>query len=265
MTFHSLVQALLAFDSPWWTVSAIALSSTLRVVGAQAPYLRKYRASILELVDSLLIALLLVFCILRPFVVQAFYIPSGSMENTLLINDRILVNKFVYFFREPERGDIVVFRAPPAASPTRKDFIKRVVGLPGDHIAVFGGKVYRNGQPIDEPYIRETPDYNWPVIDRDFFQPGVLTDKRHGGREWEVLEAGVPVLVGECVVQPDSILVMGDNRNQSDDSHLWDNSRLGQGLDVSGHAIHLPFVPRENILGRAGVIFWPLSRIRGLQ
>lgn len=252
---------MLAFDSPWWVITAIAVAAALRVWWAGAGYLRNHRAGLLELADSVLIALLLVFCILRPFVIQAFYIPSGSMENTLLVNDRILVNKFLYFFQEPRHGDIVVFRAPPQADPGRKDFIKRIVGLPGDRICVHSGKVYRNGQPVDEPYIKEPPSYNWPVIGRNYFEPGVLLDRHNGGREWEgVLEDGLPGRVGEVLVPSGAVLVMGDNRNDSNDSHAWHREDL-----LTGRMTHLPFVPRENVLGNAKLIFWPLPRVRALH
>lgn len=220
---------MLAFDNPWWVITMLGVAAALRVWGAHAGYLRQYRATLLEFVDSALIALLLVFCILRPFVIQAFYIPSGSMENTLLINDRILVNKFVYYFHEPQHGDIVVFRAPKQASEDKKDFIKRVVGLPGDRIRVQDGKLFRNGQPVEESYIKEPPDYYWP-------------------------EDG-----SEVTVPPDSLMVMGDNRNCSNDSHRWEE------LAPDGSLQAAPFLPRENVLGKAMVIFWPLTRVRLLH
>jgi signal peptidase I len=299
---------MLAFDSPWWIVSAIGVTSALRIwsahlvrlptwvswalvavvlgvgawrfqawtheglmpisprvlviiiaLSAAAVYYmfdyemaRKHKAGILELLDSALIALLLVFCILRPFVIQAFFIPSASMENTLLINDRILVNKFLYFLREPHHGDIVVFRAPPQADPGKKDFIKRVVGLPGDRIAVHDGKLWRNGQPVEEGYIRETPVYNWPIVSDDRFDPGVLAEGPTA-RHWSVDNQGYPVTVGEVVVPDGVIMVMGDNRNDSNDSHAWRDFTTG---------VAKPFVPRENVLGKAEVIFWPLWRLR---
>ena len=304
---------MLAFDSPWWIVSAIGVTSALRIwsshvvrlpqwltwglvalvlalgawrfeawtheglmpisprvlliiiaLAAAAVYYmfdyemaRKHKAGILELIDSALIALLLVFCILRPFVIQAFFIPSASMENTLLINDRILVNKFIYFLREPHHGDVVVFRAPPQADPGKKDFIKRVVGLPGDRIAVHDGQLWRNGQPVDEPYIRETPLYNWPIVGAEDFAPGVLAtgpDARH----WTVDDQGYKATVGEVIVPRNTIMVMGDNRNDSNDSHAW-VVPTEHGMQAS------PFVPRENLLGHAEVIFWPLWRVRLLR
>ena len=299
---------MLAFDSPWWIVSAIALTGALRVwmanlvplpkwvswvlvalvpiiggwrmqVWLHSPMMpvsppvmvlilicaavavlylfdtdlaRKHKPGIIELIDSALIALLLVFCILRPFVIQAFFIPSASMENTLLINDRILVNKFSYFLHEPHHGDIIVFRAPPQADPGKKDFIKRVIGVPGDHISVHDGKLWRNGQPVSEPYIREAPLYAWPVVGRDQFAPGVLADE-NDGRRWIVDDHGLRVTVGEVIVPPRAILVMGDNRNDSNDSHAWTDPDTG---------VSAPFVPRENALGKAEVIFYPFPRIR---
>lgn len=209
-----------SFDNPWWVVAMIGLAVSLRVAGTRVSALTRWRASLLEFVDSALIALLLVFCILRPFVIQAFFIPSGSMLETLQINDRILVNKFVYFFREPRHGDIVVFRAPHEASEDKKDFIKRVVGLPGDRLAVHDGQLWRNGQPVDEPYIKEPIFYTWPD-------------------EWNP--------TAEYVVPPNSLMVFGDNRNDSNDGHRWGP------------------LPRENVLGKAMVIFWPPQRIRLLH
>src|SRR5205823_6429741 len=89
-----------------------------------------------EFLESALIAIVLVFLVIRPFVVQAFYIPSGSMQPTLMVGDRILVNKFIYRIVKPNRGDVVVFVAPHLASTDEKDFIKRIVGLPGDTVQV---------------------------------------------------------------------------------------------------------------------------------
>jgi signal peptidase I len=211
---------MLSFDNPWWVVLMVGIAISARLAGTRIGALARWRSSVLEFVDSALIALLLVFCILRPFVIQAFYIPSGSMLETLQINDRILVNKFVYFFREPEPGDIIVFRAPEEASEDKKDFIKRVVGLPGDQLAVHDGKLWRNGQAVDEPYIREPIRYIWPD-------------------EWDLSAA--------YVVPPDSLMVFGDNRNDSNDGHQWGP------------------LPRENVLGKAMVIFWPPQRIRLLH
>jgi signal peptidase I len=147
---------------------------------------------------------------IRQFVAEARYIPSGSMLPTLQINDRLIIDKISYRFNNPQRGDIVVF------SPTEKleqqnfhdAFIKRVIGLPGDKVQVKGNRVYVNDQPLRENYINEAPQYEW----------------------------------GPEVIPPNSYLVLGDNRNNSYDSHYW-------GV-----------VPRDKIIGRAVVRFWPPNR-----
>ena len=148
---------------------------------------------------------------IRTFVAEARYIPSGSMLPTLQINDRLIVDKLSYHFHSLERGDIVVF----SPTETLKDqgfkdaFIKRVIGLPGEKVEVKGGRVYINDQPLREDYIEEKPSYQW----------------------------------GPVTVAADSYLVLGDNRNNSYDSHYWG------------------FVPRDRIIGRAVVRFWPPNRV----
>jgi len=140
---------MLAFQNPWHMLALLGGITALRAGISRMRFLERTRAATLEFVDSGLVAVLLVFFILRPFVVQAFYIPSGSMEPTLLPGDRILVSKYIYYLGEPQVGDIVVFEAPPQASHEEKDFIKRVVGVPGDVLEPRNGKLYRNGKPVD--------------------------------------------------------------------------------------------------------------------
>ncbi|NLJ34723.1 MAG: signal peptidase I [candidate division WS1 bacterium] len=223
----------LAFDNPWHIAALVVVAVALRLWAAYSrvfelgEVLHTVRGAVLEFLDSALIALLLVFCILRPFVVQAFYIPSGSMEPTLQVDDRILVNKFIYYFRDPQPGEVVVFRAPPPADHLNRDFIKRVVGVPGDSLATlaFDG-MYRNGQHVEEPYIKEPPTYDWPE-DR----------------------------VSQVRVPDGSIVVLGDNRNVSNDSHRWET--VSPDLRPEPR----PFVPEQNVLGKAMVIFWPPRRM----
>ncbi|MGL5082580.1 MAG: signal peptidase I [Microcoleaceae cyanobacterium] len=155
---------------------------------------------------------------IRTFVAEARYIPSGSMEPTLEVNDRLIIDKLGYRFKEPNRGDIVVFSPPDQLKSQYKDaFIKRIIGLPGDTVEVKGGTVYVNGEALPEDYIAELPHEDWPP-------------------------AGI-----ENVVPADSYLVMGDNRNNSYDSRKWG------------------YVPRENIIGRAILRFWPINRMQGLD
>jgi signal peptidase I len=141
----------LANISVKWVLVAAALLLVLRMTLPRMRTLpRQWADSTAEFVESALIAIVLVFLVIRPFVVQAFYIPSGSMLDTLHIEDRILVNKFLYHFRPPERHDIVVFHAPPVASRDEKDFIKRVIGQPGDTVEVTPDTLMVDGKPAVE-------------------------------------------------------------------------------------------------------------------
>ena len=191
---------------------------------ADRPGLRWFRSIILETADTVLIALVVILILVRPYVLSAFYIPSQSMEPTLYRNDRILVNQFVFRLNPPERQDIIVFRAPPQAlhGGPSQDFIKRVVGVPGDVIEVrrYDG-VYVNGARLDEPYVKSPPVRN--------FGPVIVPEKK--------------------------LFVMGDNRSNSEDSSAW--------TDPDGKPN--PWVPLENVHGRALVIFWPFAPTMRIQ
>jgi signal peptidase I len=210
----------------WWKIALlVGVLATLRLT---VPFMSRvpsnFRSTVVEFLDSAIMALALVFLIIKPFIVQAFWIPSDSMVPTLQRNDRILVNKFVYHFREPQRGDVVVFQAPPRAlsmsfgdNHEKKDFIKRVVGLPGDEIKVHEGEVSVNGKTLKEPYISEAPPYEFP----------------EGGDSYKVPKG--------------SLFVLGDNRPNSNDSHRWGP------------------LPRNRLLGKAFIIFWPPGRWKLLE
>ena len=146
----------------------------------------KRGGGVLEFLIILLVSFALVFGFVRPFVVEAFYIPSASMVPTLRVGDRVLVNKFIYRFTEPERGDIIVFRSVEGGS---EDLIKRVVGLPGDKISVRHGQLFVNGKPQKEPYV------NKKFPDRSFFPPTTVPEGH--------------------------VFVMGDNRANSRDSRFF--------------------------------------------
>ncbi len=149
---------------------------------------RKWRGGFRELLLTILIAFVLVFGFVRPFVVEAFRIPSESMIPTLKVGDRILANKFVYRFWEPERGDIIVFDSVEGGDD--ETLIKRVVGVAGDEIQVQGGTLYVNGEPQDEPYLNKEP------------RPSRTS-------------------YGPTKVWPGHIFVMGDNRDNSGDSRIF--------------------------------------------
>jgi signal peptidase I len=157
-----------------------------RTSGEERRQPRKKSGGALEYLVILLISFALVFGFVRPFVMEAFWIPSGSMVPTLEIGDRVLVNKFIYRFTEPERGDIVVFRS---VDNPDEDLIKRVVGVPGDEIAVRRGRLILNGEPQKEPYTNK----NFP--DRSFY--------------------------ARTTVPEGHVFVMGDNRGNSADSRVF--------------------------------------------
>ena len=171
---------------------------------------------------------------------QAFVIPTGSMEDTLLIGDHLLVDKLTYApadsfagrvlpYTELHRGDIIVFRYP---LEIQQNFVKRVIGLPGDRIHLVDKRLYRNGRKIDEPYVyHKQPDIE-PY--RDNF-PGP-PDSQVRERGLEMLATNV--VDGEVVVPPNNYFAMGDNRDLSLDSRYWG------------------FVPRENIVGKPVLIYW---------
>jgi len=206
--------------------------------------------------QELPLLLVIAFCLavlIRSFLLQAFFIPSGSMERTLLIGDRVLVNKVVYDVRDPHRGEVVVFRGPEAwapqvteigtpgfftklgrtigdlvgvSRPGAKDFIKRVIGVPGDRVACCDaeGRLTVNGRPLDESYIYDNSPLDAPVGD------GCRSRK-----------------FKEVLVEPGQLFVMGDHRGVSQDSRC-------QGQ-----------VPIENVIGRAFVVVWPSSRWASLS
>jgi signal peptidase I len=141
-----------------------------------------------------LVGALLVAMAVKTWALQAFWIPSGSMEPTLQVNDRVLVNKIGYDIDDVDRGDIIVFERPDGwGVGDIKDLIKRVVGLPGETVSVVDGVVHIDGAPLDEPYLAEG------VATPDFFA-----------------ESGC---VPECVVPADHLFVLGDNRTNSDASN----------------------------------------------
>lgn len=175
---------------------------------------------------------ILVAVLVRAFVLQTFYIPSPSMEHTLDIYDRVLVNKLVYDFRSPKRGEIIVFEAPAdwRSNPDGEDFIKRVIGVEGDHIVCCDAqqRITINGQSLDEPYL---------------YSEGGTTD----------LAADEPF---DITVPKDRLWMMGDHRSASGDSlEHWERTR-----DINSATI-----PEDAVIGRAFTVFWPVGRAKWLS
>ncbi len=218
-------------EPPW--EAAPSTSSGGFELGAK----KRGRASFLKEIPALVVIAFVLALLIKSFLVQAFFIPSSSMEPTLMIGDRVLVNKLAYEFGgTPQRGDVIVFSNPHPTSephrnpvsaffhwvgqglgfsqPSNEDFIKRVIGLPGEKIQGKNGRVYINDQLLNEPYL----------------PAGVSTSD-----------------FGPTVVPQGTLFVMGDNRGNSNDSRY----ALGP-------------VPIKDVIGKAFVIIWPPSRIGGL-
>ncbi|MGI6296915.1 MAG: signal peptidase I [Armatimonadota bacterium] len=291
MNLNSMMESLANLE--WWKV-LIIVAVLLGIRFALIKQENKAAKSVAETAESLAVAMALVFFLIRPFIVQAFFIPSASMHPGLLENDHILVNKFVYRVKQPARGDVVVFKSPPEASPdgVERDFIKRVVGVPGDvvqitqgyviigneqynhadlrsllgtpgratriklldnrifvdnkevtkaevaaaagepkaKVKIVPGKVFIDGKPLDEPYTAEDPDSIYPGLPNELVNSKWIVVNKKG-------EQMVKIPQGR-------LLVMGDNRNDSNDSRFW-------GL-----------LDRKKVLGKAMFIFWPLNRVR---
>jgi len=183
------------------------------------------KSTVREYFESIVIAVILALFV-RTWVVQAFKIPTGSMENNLLIGDHLLVNKFAFAptatgiervvlpIRNIKRGDIVVFKYP---DEPERDFIKRVIGLPGETLELRNKKVYINGQPLEEPYVH-------------FLEPASTSQ--------EVTSFDVRERYGPVHVPDGQYFVMGDNRDNSQDSRYWG------------------FLPQHYIKGKALMIYW---------
>ena len=190
------------------------------------------------------------FLLIEGTLVQARVIPSGSMENTVLVGDHLIVSRMGYdagipftawhvpLWRNPKRQQIIVFRAP-LPEEGNPDFIKRCIGLPGDHIKVVGGQVFVNGTRLNEPYTVHSAGYadssveNYPPSSINALGGGITS-------EWEE-DFSNHVVNGEILVPPGEYFMMGDNRDNSRDSRFWG------------------FVPRANIIGTPLIIYMSID------
>ncbi|HVN18051.1 MAG TPA: signal peptidase I [Dongiaceae bacterium] len=196
-------------------------------------------SSLQSLMGTVVIAIFVI-----TFIVQAFQIPSESMENTLLVGDYLLVNKLCYGgsgirnpvmpYQKIKRKDIIVFHYP--VDP-QQHFVKRVIGLPGDRLRMVNKKVFINGKPLDEPYVRFLEPAN--NLYRDDFPRLDVPAFNMEGKWW--LQMRKLVEDGELIVPQGNYFVMGDNRDDSQDSRYWG------------------FVPQENIIGTPLVIYWSVQ------
>lgn len=192
----------------------------------------KSRSSFWRELPILLGVAILVAVLVRAFLLQTFFIPSPSMEHTLDIDDRVLVNKLVYDFRSPERGEVIVFKAPTewSGNPEGEDFIKRIIGVGGDHIVCCDAehRLVVNGHSLDEPYIYSSNGVRDPAADEEF----------------------------DVTVPAGRLWVMGDHRSASGDSlEHWEQSQN----------IELSTIPESAVVGRAFTVFWPVNRAKWLS
>jgi len=207
----------------------------------------KPRETTVEFLASLA-AVLVTGLFIITFILQAFEIPSSSMENTLLIGDHVFVNRVQFApptrwtgpllpYREIRRGDIVVFLSPAEAGLY---VVKRIMGIPGDRIRLRDGVVYRNGGKLEEPYViphKSTDGYDANRSYRENFPAVMPSDFNNLTPAWQ-LALPQHVQGDDLVVPPDSYFAMGDNRDVSYDSRFWG------------------FIPRENVIGRPMFIYW---------
>ncbi len=209
------------------------------------------KSTVREYFESLVITVILAL-FGTTFIVQAFKIPTPSMEDNLLVGDHLLVNKFVFGargsfvdavlpFKDIKRGDVIVFKYPKDLT---KHYVKRAIGLPGDHLKIVDRQVFVNGQPLDEPYkIHKAPPGAYADAFRDFFPPrphpesGRLRMSYRSSDEdpfwYEDFTKD-----GEIIIPPGQYFAMGDNRDNSADSRYWG------------------FVPRKFIVGKGLIIYW---------
>ncbi|MFQ5694797.1 MAG: signal peptidase I [Terriglobia bacterium] len=200
-------------------------------------------STVREYIDSLLVTVILALFGVT-FVLQAFKIPSSSMENTLLVGDHLLVNKFCFAdgpeaswgllpYREVERGDIIVFKYP---FPPYQHFVKRVIAVPGDRLKIVERQVYINGELLEEPYKIHRDEFATRRF-QDNFPPAAYAYSYSLGNDWG-RELAERTEGDELVIPPGKYFAMGDNRDNSQDSRFWG------------------FVDRRNISGWPLIIYW---------
>jgi signal peptidase I len=235
MMFALFMIVILLITGVIWLIDSLFLRKR-RAAGTPEPVLVEYSKSFFPVI--------LVVFLIRSFIVEPFKIPSGSMMPTLLAGDFILVNKFTYGLRvpilnntfleidHPKRGDVFVFHYPPDPSI---DYIKRVVGLPGDKIAYRDKQLYINGQKMDTSFVE---DYQYVGTGLNMVSARRLNEQLGDKKHDILIEDNSITIDGETEVPAGHYFAMGDNRDNSKDSRVWG------------------FVPEQNLVGRAFFIWW---------
>lgn len=189
---------------------------------------RASRSSTRNLVEwvAVIVGAIIIAVIVRTFLFQTFWIPSASMSDTLVVDDRVLVNKLAYRFGDVKRGDVVVFDRPPNETGSIKDLIKRVIALPGERVSIRDGEVFIDGQRLVEPYT-----------------DGLPTEARTGCGAGDT--TGIDTEDG-FVIPDGQLLVLGDNRVDSSDGRCFGP------------------IDEDSVVGRAFFVIWPPSKLGGL-
>jgi len=268
-------------DSWPWKIAVVAaligIREFIRLLSPKGPKTDADDTSkwLVETIDSAAIAIGLVLFIIQPFILQAFFIPSGSMEDTLLVGDRLLVSKLVYRLKPPAFQDVIVFKAPKDArihnpDPNEEmDYIKRCIGTPGDTVYVVNRQVFHNGVRVSEPYTKwsdspslsgggapdeRTPQsamrfsYDMKIVGGAVYSRAYDENNRPG--QWAKNETVVADSDQNTItnarpgkVPAGDYLFLGDHRSNSNDGHFWG------------------FCPRSAIVGKAVCVFWPPTRL----
>ena len=238
-------------DGLWWKLAIVAALAGAGIV-ARRFAARDSSKGTVETLDSATIAIGLVFFVIQPFILQAFWIPSSSMENTLRIDDRLLVSRAIYRLQEPKFQDVVVFEAPPAAAQKpHTDFIKRCVGTPGDVVEMRAGTLFHNGKAVPEIYklwSSAALPYDMKIVgsvvySRNYYAPNMPAPWRKNLDEVPSANQAAISAAKPGKVPAGRLLMLGDHRSDSLDGHYWG------------------FVPRENVVGKALCVFWPPKRL----
>lgn len=280
----------LANISPTIIVAVIAFFTVIRL--ALAKLLREnWARTVSETCDTVNFVLALAFLLIRPFVGQAFYIPSESMVNTLLVGDRLVVDKVSFRFHEPQRGDVLVFAAPPEATQSatlEQDYIKRLIGLPGDTIEIHGAKLKVGDEMIEPPGTDNRADTAHDELRNrlgigpekaiKFFKDYVLVDGTQKitpeeiARQWGVPGAKVEIIPGEVVINGK---VLDEPYSREDPGYnmltlpyLENNTipagrvfMMGDNRNHSADSHIWGTLDLKRVVGRGIVTFWPLTRL----
>jgi len=204
------------------------------------------RLVVREYLDAFIVAGL-VALVLVTFLIRPFFIPSRSMVPTLLVHDVLMANEFEYRLGRPHAGDIAIF-VPPIVS--HDDFIKRTIGIPGDRIRIHAGIVSRNGNPLAEPYIAEKPTYELEIANYHIVVDGIALDPARANFPPKELWSAPDRIPAGCY------LMLGDNRDDSDDSHFWGFAQTS-GTFFSGPRAG----QKAGFTGHAFARFWPFDRL----